>query len=179
MILDGVVLPRDDARHGRRVRGAVVRNARILEASKRQIGEAPGDDDRNARKHERIYCRHHSRAEPGEAEVEREHQHERQQEGQRQRPEIPPEHSGQNAADRLEHRTLAVQGRDFDDWEFGITLVHEDHIEEYAEEYLKEVFNFGDLPEWIILHIDWEAVAEELFQDWSQVEFEGSTYYIQ
>jgi len=73
---------------------------------------------------------------------------------------------------------LAEQGREFDDWEYGIQLIHEDDFEEFAEELVTDLGYLDPVPDWIKYHIDWAGVADELHADYSSVEFEGQTYYI-
>lgn len=59
----------------------------------------------------------------------------------------------------------------------GPTMIREPHWENYVEEYLKEL---GYLPRdlaWFI-EIDWSATAENVRQDYTDVELDGVTYYI-
>lgn len=70
---------------------------------------------------------------------------------------------------------FAEQGRAFDDWDYGIQLIHEDYFEEYAEEFYRDVY--GAVPEYLADHIDWEGVAEDLRVDYSELTFEGSVYF--
>jgi hypothetical protein len=73
----------------------------------------------------------------------------------------------------------------------GITLIRKDKFIEYAQEYADETGAFTvvirsprtfqdetiDLSqEWPFRHIDWEAAAEELEEDWFEIEFDGNTY---
>jgi hypothetical protein len=61
------------------------------------------------------------------------------------------------------------------DWEHGATLIREDHFVEYTQELLKEI---GDLPQDLpnYLVIDWDATADNIKADYSEVEFAGVTY---
>ena len=64
-------------------------------------------------------------------------------------------------------------GSEFD---YGVTLVHEDYWEEYVEELLIEIGYLPiDFPSWI--EIDWEATANNVKQDYTEVEYQGETYY--
>jgi len=82
-------------------------------------------------------------------------------------------------ADELRILTkLADEGSNSsDDWTYGATLIRDDYFTEYAEELVKDI---GDLPQNIpsYIVIDWEATAENLKQDYTEVDFDGETYWI-
>ena len=62
------------------------------------------------------------------------------------------------------------------EFEYGVTLVNEDYWEEYVEDLLIEIgYLPKDLPSWI--EIDWKATAENVKQDYTEVEYQGRTYY--
>ena len=64
-------------------------------------------------------------------------------------------------------------GSEFD---FGVTLIAEDDFTDYVEDYLKGCgYISDDFPSWI--EIDWEATAENVKQDYSELEYEGETYF--
>jgi hypothetical protein len=74
-------------------------------------------------------------------------------------------------------RALAEEGSDtFSDWRYGVTLVHEDYFEEYAQEYFTETDD-SKLTVWPYTCIDWEQAASELQQDYLSIEFDGQTYW--
>lgn len=62
------------------------------------------------------------------------------------------------------------------EFSYGTTLIPEDDFTEYVEDLLVE---FGyiskDFPSWI--EIDWEATADNVKQDYSELEYEGKTYF--
>lgn len=60
------------------------------------------------------------------------------------------------------------------------TLIAEDDFEEYAEELATDLGYIDDEQgnRWPFNHIDWEAAADELKQDYTTVEYDGDTYYI-
>ena len=61
------------------------------------------------------------------------------------------------------------------EWEYGTTLVDADDFEEFIEQYLEDCgYIPKDFPSWI--EIDWEATANNVQQDYSEVEFRGTTY---
>ncbi len=69
------------------------------------------------------------------------------------------------------------------DWSYGETLIHEDYFTEYIEGLINDCyeppkeFNSGDWP-WRHMTIDYEAAADEAKQDYTEVTFDGQTYYI-
>lgn len=64
-------------------------------------------------------------------------------------------------------------GSEFD---FGVTLIPEDDFTDYVEDLLKGCgYISDDFPSWI--EIDWEATAENVKQDYSELEYEGGTYF--
>lgn len=63
-------------------------------------------------------------------------------------------------------------GSEFD---FGVTLIHEDDFTDYTENLLKDCgYISDDFPSWI--EVDWEATAENIKQDYLELEYEGETY---
>lgn len=70
------------------------------------------------------------------------------------------------------------------DW-YPVTLVNSDHFTEYAQELAEEIAEPGMRDAaWPYRHIDWEAAANELQQDYSTVDLkpmeeggEAATYY--
>jgi hypothetical protein len=69
------------------------------------------------------------------------------------------------------------QGRYIDDWEYGVGLIAERYFVEYCIELVSDI---GDLPRDIpnYLVIDWEATAENLKQDYTEIDIDGTTYYV-
>lgn len=63
--------------------------------------------------------------------------------------------------------------REFD---FGETLIREDEWEDYVKDLLEDCgYIPKDFPSWI--EIDWDATANNVKQDYSEVEYQGDTYY--
>ena len=60
---------------------------------------------------------------------------------------------------------------------YPITLVRDSYFEEFAEEEAKELGLIQHDARWPANHIDWEAAATELQQDYSSVEFDDDTYW--
>lgn len=62
------------------------------------------------------------------------------------------------------------------DW-YPVTLIHENYFTQYAQELADDIGAVDRDAKWPNTHIDWEAAAEDLKQDYSTVEFDGNTYY--
>lgn len=64
-------------------------------------------------------------------------------------------------------------GSEFD---FGVTLIPEDDFTDYVAQDLEDCgYIPKDFPSWI--EIDWEATTENVKQDYSELEYEGETYF--
>lgn len=71
---------------------------------------------------------------------------------------------------------LADGEQEFEDWEYGVVLVPEDEFEDHARE-LAEDLGVTIPDQWPFRHIDWEAAADALKDDYSEIEIRGVTYY--
>ena len=81
-------------------------------------------------------------------------------------------------ADLAVLRALADEASDSPDWAYGETLIRESYFEEYAQELAEDVCEMGKAQDWPFCHIDWEAAAKSLQQDYSEVDFDGVTYLV-
>ena len=73
---------------------------------------------------------------------------------------------------------LAEEASESPDWEHGETLIRDSYFTQYAEEFANDVGRVSGDMEWPLCHIDWEAAAEDLQQDYTSVDFDGVTYWI-
>ena len=74
---------------------------------------------------------------------------------------------------------LADEAGSSPDWPHGEALIRESYFTEYCEELCKDIGDIpNELPWYIANHIDWEGVAREIQQDYTQVDFDGVTYFI-
>jgi hypothetical protein len=63
------------------------------------------------------------------------------------------------------------------DW-YPITLINENYFDSYAEELVRDIGDLPrDLPSYIEKNIDWLGVADELKYDYSEIEFNGDTWF--
>lgn len=59
---------------------------------------------------------------------------------------------------------------------YGCTLIEEDDFEDYVKELLVDCgYIPQDLPSWI--EIDWEITSNNVRKDYSELEYQGETYY--
>jgi hypothetical protein len=80
--------------------------------------------------------------------------------------------------DRKALEALAEEAEGSPDWQYGETLIRDSYFEEYAEELAEDTGMVKGTEGWPLNHIDWEAAAEELQNDYFQVDFDGVTYWI-
>lgn len=86
----------------------------------------------------------------------------------------------ENADELTALKALAEQGEQYAaDWLHGETLIRESYFETYAEELAADVCAYDSREaRWPLTHIDWEAAAEELKQDYTEIDFDGVPYLI-
>lgn len=75
----------------------------------------------------------------------------------------------------LESLKEEVEGYASDTWKDGVQLIPEEDFTEYCQELLEDCGEIPrDLPSYVV--VDWEATAENLRMDYSEVDHEGTTY---
>ena len=66
-----------------------------------------------------------------------------------------------------------ISSREFD---YGLYLIEDNDWEDYVQELLEDCgYIPRDFPSWI--EIDWNATAKNVKEDYSEVEFQGKTYF--
>lgn len=76
-------------------------------------------------------------------------------------------------------RNLASEGESYAaDWRHGEALISDDHFTAYAEELADDIGAIDKNASWPINHIDWNAAAEALKQDYSSIEYGSTTYWV-
>ena len=60
----------------------------------------------------------------------------------------------------------------------GVYFIDEDYFVQYAMEFAEDIGVVFDGVSWPCTHIDWEAAADDLRADYTEVEFEGNTYLV-
>ena len=63
------------------------------------------------------------------------------------------------------------------EFSFGETLIDEDDFEEYCQEFIEDCgYISKDMPMIISNNIDWTGIADDMKQDYSEIEYQGNTY---
>lgn len=63
------------------------------------------------------------------------------------------------------------------DWYGGEALINESYWEDYCQELVSDIGDLlKNLPSYLV--IDWEATANNLAQDYSTVDFNGTSFYV-
>ena len=73
---------------------------------------------------------------------------------------------------------LALADQGIEDWIYGATLIREDYFVAYAQDLAQDIGAIGRDMQWPLSHIDWEAAADALKLDYTEVELGGHTYYV-
>lgn len=81
-------------------------------------------------------------------------------------------------AELLVLKCLAEEAENCCAWADGETLIHDNYFTKYAEQYAEDIGAVGTEDQWPLSHIDWEAAAEDLKQDFSTVDYDGATYLV-
>lgn len=77
--------------------------------------------------------------------------------------------------ERDELAELETLADEVSEWSSGNQLIPEDDFEDYCQELCEDIGDIPkDLPSYIV--IDWEATARNLKADYSEIEYQGTTY---
>lgn len=80
--------------------------------------------------------------------------------------------------DQKAFEALAKEAEGSPDWEHGETLIRDSYFEDYARELAEDTGMVKGDEDWPLRHIDWEAAADELKNDYFSVDFDGVEYWI-
>ena len=76
-------------------------------------------------------------------------------------------------------REANEQGENYvPDWRHGETLIAEGNFTEYATELAYDIGAVRNDERWPLNHIDWEAAADELLHDYTEIDIGGRTYLV-
>ena len=76
-------------------------------------------------------------------------------------------------------KSIVDQAEGYGDFEPGEGLIHEDYFTDYCQELCTDVrYLPADLPEFIENNIDWDGVAGEIRQDYTEIDFDGVSYFM-
>ena len=73
---------------------------------------------------------------------------------------------------------LAEEGEGSPDWSHGESLIRESYFKRYAEDFADDIGAIDRNANWPVNCIDWDEAAEQLKQDYFEVDFDGVTYLI-
>lgn len=63
------------------------------------------------------------------------------------------------------------------EWKYGVALIRDDYFTEYCQDMVEDIGDLPrDVPSYIV--IDWEATADNLKMDYTEVDFDGHTYLV-
>lgn len=62
------------------------------------------------------------------------------------------------------------------DWTLGTSIIRDSYFTEYAKDLAADIS--GAMNAWPCNHIDWDAAAEELKNDYSEIIYDGDSYYV-
>jgi antirestriction protein len=74
-------------------------------------------------------------------------------------------------------KALAEQGETLADWQYGETLIRDSYFTEYAKDLADDIGAIDRDANWPLTHIDWEAAADDLKQDYTELDFDGVAYW--
>lgn len=73
---------------------------------------------------------------------------------------------------------LKEEAEGYSEWEHGAAMIRDSYFENYAREFAEDIGAVSRNEDWPKCHIDWEAAADSLRQDYTSVEFDGVTYWV-
>jgi len=75
-------------------------------------------------------------------------------------------------------KTFAEEAENCCDWSGGTTLISDNYFERYAEEHASDIGAISSEHQWPLYCIDWEKAADDLKVDFSSVDFDGVTFWV-
>lgn len=89
---------------------------------------------------------------------------------------------GSEDEDDIEERktllALKEEAEGYCDWHDGATLIRESYFQEYAKQLAEDLGAIDRNAAWPLNCIDWEEAADELKADYTEVDFDGVTYFV-
>lgn len=82
----------------------------------------------------------------------------------------------EHAADLAAVKEIIRQAGGYGDWDHGETLIRDRYFEEYAQDLASDIGALDKADRWPLTHIDWSAAANELAQDYTEIDVGGFTY---
>ncbi len=80
------------------------------------------------------------------------------------------------------YETLKKFAQEFEDYapdyHYGESAISESYFITYAQQMAEEIGTIPSDAPWPCYHIDWEAAAESLKQDYTEIDFDGQAYWV-
>ena len=84
-----------------------------------------------------------------------------------------------DAAELVALKAFAKEAEDYAaDWLHGEAMIRNSYFAEYAEQLAEDIGAIDRNAKWPLNHIDWEAAASELKHDYTEVDFDGVSYWV-
>lgn len=64
------------------------------------------------------------------------------------------------------------------DWEYGEGCIRDSYFVEYAQQLADDIGAIDAKADWPLSYIDWDAAAEALKMDYTEIDFDGVTYWV-
>ena len=75
-------------------------------------------------------------------------------------------------------KELAEEGEGSPDWNYGESLIRDSYFQEYAQQLAEDCGMTKEGNSWPNRCIDWEQAAEELQQDYMEIDWNGVGFWI-
>jgi hypothetical protein len=90
-----------------------------------------------------------------------------------------PRHNDDVEEEYASLKKFAEQGENFSDWLYGETFVRDSYWVKYTEELIDECYELPSQDGWpyCFMKMDYEAAADSLQVDYTNIDFDGVTYW--
>lgn len=65
------------------------------------------------------------------------------------------------------------------DWNYGAALIRDSHFPTYTRELAEDIGAVHPVTRWPLTCVDWDRAANELRMDYTSVDFDGVTFWVQ
>ena len=83
-----------------------------------------------------------------------------------------------DALELLSLEKLAEEAEGSPDWRYGKSLIRDSYFTEYAEQFAEDIGADSRNMARPCTYIDWDAAADALKQDYTEVDFDGISYFL-
>ena len=75
-------------------------------------------------------------------------------------------------------QALADEAGGNSEWDYGEVLIADHYFKTYAQQLAEDIGAIDSNASWPLTRIDWEAAANDLKVDYTEVDFDGESYWI-